>query len=161
MTKSTSGDKGRRTIRLAGDAGRLALDDSGVDYGESIRHSSATCYGDSTAGHGPSTAAGSPGILVVNVNNNCSTRLQRPLHGAPVDQGRPAECAPALGPSRVELGSLGVKFTDRVHPSTSTCLPFSICASGRTPPARHCSARLVASTWSDTAPRRITSPGSG
>src|SRR5882672_6460564 len=97
-------------------AGRLALDDAGVDYGEVEQAFVGYCYGDSTAGQRAVYGLGLTGIPVVNVNNNCSTGSSALYMARQSIKGDLAECALALGFEKMELGSLGVKFTDRVNP---------------------------------------------
>jgi acetyl-CoA acyltransferase len=100
----------------AEEAGRLALEDAGVDYGGVGQAFVGYCYGDSTAGQRAVYGLGLTGIPIVNVNNNCSTGSSALYLARQAIKGGLADCALALGFEKMELGSLGVKFTDRVNP---------------------------------------------
>jgi acetyl-CoA acyltransferase len=97
-------------------AGELALADAGVAYGDVEQAYVGYCYGDSTAGQRAVYGLGLTGIPVVNVNNNCSTGSSALYLARQAVKGGLADCALALGFEKMELGSLGVKFTDRVNP---------------------------------------------
>lgn len=94
----------------AGEAGRLALDDAGVDYGEVEQAFVGYCYGDSTAGQRAVYGLGLTGIPVVNVNNNCSTGFSALYMARQSIRGGLAECALALGFEKMELGSFVHQF---------------------------------------------------
>jgi acetyl-CoA acetyltransferase len=97
-------------------AGEIALTDAGVAYGDVEQAFVGYCYGDSTAGQRAVYGLGLTGIPVVNVNNNCSTGSSALYLARQAVKGGLADCALALGFEKMELGSLGVKFTDRVNP---------------------------------------------
>jgi acetyl-CoA acyltransferase len=97
-------------------AGEIALTDAGVAYGKVEQAFVGYCYGDSTAGQRAVYGLGLTGIPVVNVNNNCSTGSSALYLARQAVKGGLADCALALGFEKMELGSLGVKFTDRVNP---------------------------------------------
>jgi acetyl-CoA acetyltransferase len=97
-------------------AGEIALSDAGVAYGDVEQAFVGYCYGDSTAGQRAVYGLGLTGIPVVNVNNNCSTGSSALYLARQAVKGGLADCALALGFEKMELGSLGVKFTDRVNP---------------------------------------------
>ncbi len=97
-------------------AGEIALADAGVAYGDVEQAFVGYCYGDSTAGQRAVYGLGLTGIPVVNVNNNCSTGSSALYLARQAVKGGLADCALALGFEKMELGSLGVKFTDRVNP---------------------------------------------
>ncbi|MCI0840100.1 MAG: lipid-transfer protein, partial [Chloroflexi bacterium] len=59
---------------------------------------------------------GLTGIPVYNVNNNCSTGSTALFLGRQLIAGGISECVLALGFEKMEKGSLGVKYTDRVNP---------------------------------------------
>ena len=100
----------------AKEAGEAALADAGVDYEKVESAFVGYCYGESTAGQRAVYQLGLTGIPVVNVNNNCSTGSTA-LHLARQSvKGGLAECALALGFEKMEMGSLGVKWTDRTNP---------------------------------------------
>jgi acetyl-CoA acetyltransferase len=100
----------------AREAGKKALSDAGIDYDEIEQAFAAYCYGDSTAGQRAVYGLGLTGIPVVNVNNNCSTGSSALYLARQSVRGGLADCALALGFEKMELGSLGVKFTDRTNP---------------------------------------------
>jgi acetyl-CoA acyltransferase len=97
-------------------AGEIALTDAGVAYGDVEQAFVGYCYGDSTAGQRAVYGLGLTGIPVVNVNNNCSTGSSALYLARQAIKGGLADCALALGFEKMEMGSLGVKFTDRVNP---------------------------------------------
>jgi acetyl-CoA acyltransferase len=119
----------------AEEAGRLALDDAGVDYGTFQQAFVGYCYGDSTAGQRAVYGLGLTGIPIVNVNNNCSTGSSALYLARQAVKGGLADCALALGFEKMELGSLGVKFTDRVNPID-----------------KHAAALLELRAWEDAPP---------
>jgi acetyl-CoA acyltransferase len=100
----------------AQEAGGKALADAGVSYEQVEQAYVGYCYGDSTAGQRAIYGLGLTGIPVVNVNNNCSTGSSALYLARQAVKGGLAECALALGFEKMELGSLGVKFTDRTNP---------------------------------------------
>ena len=100
----------------AKEAGERALADAGVAYEQIEQAYVGYCYGDSTAGQRAVYGLGLTGVPVVNVNNNCSTGSSALYLARQAVKGGLAECALALGFEKMELGSLGVKFTDRVNP---------------------------------------------
>ena len=100
----------------AQEAASKALADAGVPY-EDLEHVfAAYCYGDSTAGQRAVYGLGLTGVPVVNVNNNCSTGSSALYLARQFVRGGLAECVLAVGFERMELGSLGSKFTDRTNP---------------------------------------------
>ncbi|HUA74632.1 MAG TPA: lipid-transfer protein [Solirubrobacteraceae bacterium] len=100
----------------AQEAGSKALADAGVSYEQVEQAFVGYCYGDSTAGQRAIYGLGLTGIPVVNVNNNCSTGSSALYLARQAVKGGLVECALALGFEKMELGSLGVKFTDRTNP---------------------------------------------
>ncbi|HWG08603.1 MAG TPA: lipid-transfer protein [Solirubrobacteraceae bacterium] len=100
----------------AEEAGGRALADAGISYEEVEQAYAAYCYGDSTAGQRAIYGLGLTGIPVVNVNNNCSTGSSALFLARQAVKGGIVDCALALGFEKMELGSLGVKFTDRTNP---------------------------------------------
>src|ERR1019366_8317672 len=98
------------------EAGTKALEDAAIPY-EGVQQAFAGyCYGDSTYGQRAVYGLGLTGIPVINVNNNCSTgstalylARQAVLHGM-------GDCVLAIGFEKMERGSLGMKFPDRVNP---------------------------------------------
>jgi sterol carrier protein 2 len=100
----------------AEEAGGKALADAGISYEQVEQAFVGYCYGDSTAGQRAVYGLGLTGIPVVNVNNNCSTGSSALYLARQAVKGGLADCALALGFEKMELGSLGVKFTDRTNP---------------------------------------------
>ncbi len=100
----------------AEEAGGKALADAGVSYEQIEQAFVGYCYGDSTAGQRAVYGLGLTGIPVVNVNNNCSTGSTALYLARQAVKGGLVDCALALGFEKMELGSLGVKFTDRTNP---------------------------------------------
>jgi acetyl-CoA acetyltransferase len=97
-------------------AGELALADAGIPYEAIEQAFAAYCYGDSTAGQRALYGLGLTGIPVVNVNNNCSTGSSALYLACQAVKGGLVDCALALGFEKMEMGSLGAKFTDRTNP---------------------------------------------
>jgi sterol carrier protein 2 len=100
----------------AREAGEMALADAGISYGEVEQAFAAYCYGDSTAGQRALYGLGLTGIPVINVNNNCSTGSSALYLARQAVKGGLADCVMALGFEKMEMGSLGAKFTDRTNP---------------------------------------------
>jgi acetyl-CoA acyltransferase len=100
----------------AEEAGSNALSDAGISYEQVEQAFVGYCYGDSTAGQRAVYGLGLSGIPVLNVNNNCSTGSSALYLARQAVKGSLAECTLALGFEKMELGSLGVKFTDRTNP---------------------------------------------
>ena len=100
----------------AREAGEKALADAGIGYDEIDEAYVGYCYGESTAGQRAVYGLGLTGIPVVNVNNNCSTGSSALYLARRAVRGGLAECALALGFEKMEMGSLGVKWTDRTNP---------------------------------------------
>jgi acetyl-CoA acyltransferase len=119
----------------AREAGQKAISDAGISYDEIEQAFAAYCYGDSTAGQRAVYELGLTGIPVVNVNNNCSTGSSALYLARQSVKGGLADCALALGFEKMELGSLGVKFTDRTNPMD-----------------RHVGALLELREWEDAPP---------
>ena len=100
----------------AKEAGEAALADAGIGYDKIQRAFAGYCYGDSTAGQRAVYTLGVTGIPVVNVNNNCSTGSSALYLAREAVKYGMADCALALGFEKMERGSLGMKFPDRVNP---------------------------------------------
>jgi acetyl-CoA acyltransferase len=98
------------------EAGRKALDDAAIRYDEVEQAYVGYCYGESTSGQRAVYGLGLTGIPVVNVNNNCSTGSTALHMARQAVRGGLAECALAMGFEKMEMGSLGVKWTDRTNP---------------------------------------------
>ena len=101
---------------MAKESGTKALEDAGISYDEIDQAVVGYVYGDSTAGQRAVYQLGLTGIPVYNVNNNCSTGSTALFLGRQLIEGGISDCVLALGFEKMEKGSLGVKFTDRVNP---------------------------------------------
>jgi acetyl-CoA acyltransferase len=119
----------------AQEAGGKALADAGISYEDVEQAFAAYCYGDSTAGQRALYGLGLTGIPVVNVNNNCSTGSSALYLARQAVKGELVQCALAVGFEKMELGSLGVKYTDRTNPID-----------------RHVGALLELRAWEDAPP---------
>jgi len=101
---------------MAKEAGTKALEDAGIPYGEVQQAAVGYVYGESTSGQRAVYQLGLTGIPVYNVNNNCSTGSTALFLGKQLVEGGIADCVLALGFEKMEKGSLGVKYTDRINP---------------------------------------------
>jgi acetyl-CoA acetyltransferase len=97
----------------AREAGEKALLDAGIPYGDIEQAYAGYVYGDSTYGQRAVYELGLTGIPVVNVNNNCSTGSSALFLARQAVRGGLVECALAIGFEKMEMGSLGMKYTDR------------------------------------------------
>ena len=100
----------------AKEAGTKALEDAGIPYDSVEQAYVGYCYGESTSGQRAVYGLGLTGIPVVNVNNNCSTGSSALYMARQAVKGGLADCTLALGFEKMEMGSLGVKYTDRTNP---------------------------------------------
>ena len=101
---------------MAKEAGTKALEDAGIPYGEVEQAAVGYVYGESTCGQRAVYQLGLTGIPVYNLNNNCSTGSTALFLGRELVEGGIADCVLALGFEKMEKGSLGVKYTDRINP---------------------------------------------
>ena len=101
---------------MAKEAGTKALEDAGIPYEEVEQAVVGYVYGESTSGQRSVYGLGLTGIPVYNVNNNCSTGSTALFIGKQLIAGGIADCVLALGFEKMEKGSLGVKYTDRINP---------------------------------------------
>ena len=101
---------------MAREAGTKALEDAGIPYEAVEQAFAGFCYGESTSGQRAVYQLGLTGIPVVNVNNNCSTGSTALFMARQAVRGGLADCALAIGFEKMEKGSLGVKYTDRINP---------------------------------------------
>ncbi len=117
MTKfSKPGTKEGDYPDWAREAGTAALNDAGIGYDKIEQAYAGYVYGDSTAGQRAIYELGTTGIPVVNVNNNCSTGSSA-LYLARQSVGHGiVDCALALGFEKMQRGSLGMMFSDRINP---------------------------------------------
>src|SRR5213592_2838073 len=118
------------------EAGTKALDDAGVSYEKIEQAFVGYCYGESTSGQRAVYGLGLTGIPVVNVNNNCSTGSSALYMARQAVRGGLADCALALGFEKMEMGSLGVKWTDRTNPMDKHAMAmFAVREPEQSPPA--------------------------
>jgi acetyl-CoA acetyltransferase len=118
------------------EAGEKALADAGVRYSSIGQAVAGYCYGDSTAGERAVYELGRTGIPVYNVNNNCSTGSTALFLAKQLVEGGLTDCALAVGFEKMEKGSLGAKFMDRVNPMDKhMTLMLSLREYGAAPPA--------------------------
>ena len=101
---------------MAKEAGTKALQDAGIPYDQVEQACVGYCYGESTSGERAVYGLGLTGIPIYNVNNNCSTGSTALFMAKQLVQGGIADCVLALGFEKMEKGSLGAKYTDRINP---------------------------------------------
>ena len=97
-------------------AGSRALEDAGIAYDLVEQAAVGYCYGESTAGQRAVYTLGLTGIPIYNVNNNCATGSTALFMSKQFVEAGIADCVLALGFEKMEKGSLGIKYTDRVNP---------------------------------------------
>jgi acetyl-CoA acyltransferase len=120
----------------AKEAGEKALADAGVPYDTVEQAYAGYCYGDSTCGQRALYGLGLTGIPVLNVNNNCSTGSSALYLARQAVKGGIADCALALGFEKMEMGSLGIKYTDRTNPIDKHAMAmFEVREPEQSPPA--------------------------
>src|SRR4051795_10462255 len=120
----------------AKEAGEKALADAGISYEDVEQAFVGYCYGESTSGQRAVYGLGLTGIPVVNVNNNCSTGSSALYMARRAVRGGLADCALALGFEKMEMGSLGVKWTDRTNPMDKHAMAmFAVRQPEQSPPA--------------------------
>ncbi len=101
---------------MAKEAGTKALEDAGITYDKIEQACVGYCYGDSTAGERAVYEIGITGIPIYNVNNNCATGSTALFMAKQFIEGGIADCVLALGFEKMEKGSLGIKYDDRINP---------------------------------------------
>ena len=101
---------------MAAKAGRAALEDAKVPFGEIEQAFAGYVFGDSTCGQRAVYEIGLTGIPVFNVNNNCSTGSSALMLGAQAIAGGVAECVLVVGFEQMEKGALSAKWNDRTNP---------------------------------------------
>jgi sterol carrier protein 2 len=117
MTKfEKPGSKGWDYPDMAKEAGGKALADAGIPYDSVEQAVVGYCYGDSTCGQRAVYGLGLTGLPVYNVNNNCSTGSTALFMAKQFVEGGVSDCVLALGFEKMEKGSLGVKYSDRINP---------------------------------------------
>ncbi len=98
------------------EAGTMALEDAGISYDLIEQAAVGYCYGESTSGERALYTLGLTGIPIYNVNNNCSTGSTALFLAKQLVEGGIVDCALAAGFEKMEKGSLGAKYQDRVNP---------------------------------------------
>lgn len=93
-----------------------ALLDAGITYDSVEQVVAGYVYGDSTSGQRVVYQLGMTGIPVMNVNNNCSTGSTALFMGSQLIKAGVLDCVLCVGFEKMEPGSLGTKWTDRVSP---------------------------------------------
>lgn len=101
---------------MAGQAGRLALEDAGIAYSAIEQAYVGYVYGDSTSGQKAVYGLGMTGIPVFNVNNNCSTGSTALFLARQAIASGAADCVLALGFEQMSPGAIGTVFNDRPSP---------------------------------------------
>jgi acetyl-CoA acetyltransferase len=101
---------------MAERAGRLALDDAGLEYSAVQQAYAGYVYGDSTSGQKAFYQLGMTGIPIINVNNNCSTGSTALFLARQAVASGMVDCAMALGFEEMRPGALGNIFEDRPTP---------------------------------------------
>jgi sterol carrier protein 2 len=101
---------------FAKEAGERALADACIPYEDIEQVAVGYCYGESTSGQRAVYALGMTGIPIYNVNNNCATGSSALFMARQFVQGGISECCMALGFEKMEKGSLGAKWSDRINP---------------------------------------------
>lgn len=116
MTQFKTPKKADPYTVMGTEAGRKALADAGVGYGEIEQAYVGFVYGDSTAGQRVVYELGMTGIPVFNVNNNCATGSTALYLARQAVESGMVECALALGFEQMVPGALGYVFEDRPPP---------------------------------------------
>jgi acetyl-CoA acetyltransferase len=101
---------------MAKEAGTKALADAGIPYDEVEQVAAGYCYGESTCGERAVYELGLTGVPVYNVNNNCATGSTALYLAKQLIEGGISECVLAIGFEKMERGSLGIKYQDRMYP---------------------------------------------
>jgi len=94
-------------------AGRLALQDAGVEYGQIEQAFAGYVYGDSACGQRVLYQMGLTGIPVFNVNNYCATGSTALYLARQAIAGGGCECALVIGFEQMNPGALSSIFQDR------------------------------------------------
>jgi acetyl-CoA acyltransferase len=118
------------------EAGTKALEDAGITYDKVEQAAVGYCYGESTSGERALYELGLTGIPIYNVNNNCSTGSTALFLAKQLVSGGLADCVMAAGFEKMEKGSLGAKYMDRVNPMDKhMLLMMELRQFGAAPPA--------------------------
>lgn len=121
---------------FAKEAGERALADACISYKDIDQVAVGYCYGESTSGQRAVYALGMTGVPIYNVNNNCATGSSALFMARQFVQGGLSDCCMALGFEKMEKGSLGAKWTDRINPMDKhMMLMMELRGFGKAPPA--------------------------
>ena len=101
---------------LGADAIRLALEDSGIDFGDIDQAYAGYVYGDSCAGQRVVYQVGMTGIPIINVNNNCSTGSTALFLARQAVESGLVECVLVVGFEQMAPGAIGAIFQGRPSP---------------------------------------------
>jgi acetyl-CoA acetyltransferase len=102
--------------QMVKEAAEKALADAKISYKEIEQAVAGYCYGESTSGERALYEIGLTGVPIYNVNNNCSTGSTALFLAKQLVEGGLSECVMAVGFEKMEKGSLGAKYMDRVNP---------------------------------------------
>ena len=120
---------------MARESGTKALEDAGVHYSQIEQAYIGYVYGESCAGHRAAYELGMTGIPIFNVNSNCSTGSSALYLAAQAIRSGTADVTMALGFEKMNPGSLGVVFEDRVQPLANHMERLAEISEVRFPPA--------------------------
>ncbi len=120
MTKFAKPGDSPEYYVMAAEAGRLALADANVGYGEVEQVYAGYVFGDSTCGQRSAYELGLTGVPVFNVNNNCSTGSTALFLARQAVEGGAAECVLALGFEKMEKGASSTSSPTASPRSAST-----------------------------------------
>jgi acetyl-CoA acetyltransferase len=98
------------------EAGRAALEDAGIAFGDVQQAVAGYVYGESTSGQRAIYELGTSGIPIYNVNNNCSTGSSALMLGRLLVETGGNDCVLVVGFEKMERGSLRTKYDDRTLP---------------------------------------------
>lgn len=101
---------------MAEQAIKLALADAGIGYAEVQQAFASYVFGDSACGQAALYRVGMTGILVVNVNNNCSSGSTALMLARQAVLSGAVECVLAVGFEQMRPGALGAVWDDRTSP---------------------------------------------
>ena len=101
---------------MGSEAIRLALADSGLNYGDVEQAYAGYVFGDSCAGQRTIYKAGMTGIPIINVNNNCSTGSTALYLARQAVESGAVECALAVGFEQMRPGAIPAVFPELVSP---------------------------------------------
>jgi acetyl-CoA acetyltransferase len=116
MTAFSTPKAGVTYVAAGMEAGRMALEDAGLQYDEIEQVYAAYVYGDSTAGQRVVYGFGLSGIPIINCNNNCCSGSTALFLARQAIECGAAECVLALGFEQMNPGEIAEVFADRPSP---------------------------------------------